>query len=80
MCRDDDGRAELINLFEYLDDLVGVDGVQVPCRLVSDDEVWLIDNRATDSDALFLTARGWSENASPYRPNSPARGCTGRHS
>ena len=55
--RDDDGRAELVYFLQYFHHLIGIDGVEVPCRLIGDDEVRLIDNRAADADALFLAAR-----------------------
>jgi hypothetical protein len=55
--RDDDGGAELVDLLQDLDDLEGVDRVEVAGRLVGDDELGLIDDRAADGDALLLAAR-----------------------
>ena len=55
---DDQNRcAHGVDLGQKLDDLVGKLGVDVAGRLVGDDDLGIIDQRARQTDALLLTAR-----------------------
>ena len=56
MCRDKDGRAKVIYLLQYLDDIVRVDGIKVPRGLIRDKHIRLIHDGSRDGDALLLAA------------------------
>src|SRR5688572_24319204 len=51
-----DGGAELVDLAEDVDDLARVDRVEVARRLVGDDDLRTVHERARDDDALLLAA------------------------
>jgi hypothetical protein len=51
---DDDGRAARIDLAEEVHDFEGQVGVEIAGRLVGQDELRLVDERARDRDALLL--------------------------
>src|SRR5690606_29678915 len=52
-----DGRAEIVDLLEDLHHFICGDRVEVASRLVSNDQVWLIHDRARDRHTLLLPAR-----------------------
>lgn len=54
--REDDRRTEVVYFFQDLDDVVRVDRIEIARRLVSDDDVGLIDDRSSDGDPLRLAA------------------------
>ena len=54
---DDDGRAPGVDLAEQPHDLDGEVGVEVPGRLVGEQERGLVDDRTGDGDALLLATR-----------------------
>jgi hypothetical protein len=56
MRREKDCRAEIVNFFQYLDDFVSVDGIEVSSRLVSNKDIGLIDDCTCNRDALLFTA------------------------
>ncbi len=51
----DDGRAEVIDLLQYLDDFIGIARVKVAGWLVSQQDFRLIDDGASDGQTLLLT-------------------------
>ncbi len=51
-----DGRAEIINLLEYLHHFVSSDRVQVTGGLIRDNYIRLINDGASNSHALSLSA------------------------
>src|ERR1035437_3436696 len=55
--RNNYGGAKLVDFLKYFNYLVGIDRIKVPRRFVGDNELWLINNRASDSDTLFLASR-----------------------
>src|SRR3989344_6526197 len=57
MGRDNDGCAKFVDAFQDFHNLVGVNGIQIPRRLVRDDDVRLVDDGATDGDPLLFPAR-----------------------
>jgi hypothetical protein len=56
MRRDDDRGPEFVDLLQNLDDFVRIHRVEVTGRLVSDDNIRLVDDGAADGDALLFAA------------------------
>ena len=56
VCSEDDCGAKLVDFFQNLNDLVGIDRIEIAGRLVSDDNIRLIDDRSGNSHALFFAA------------------------
>lgn len=52
----EDGGAALADVMKDLKDLCSGFGVEVPGGFVGKDESWCIEERASDDDALLLTA------------------------
>ncbi len=52
VCSQNNGRAKVVNLFQNLNDLVGVDRIEVAGRLISDNNVRMVYNSSSNSDAL----------------------------
>jgi hypothetical protein len=46
--------SEFIDLFEYFNNLIGIDRVEVSSRFVSNDKIRLIYNRSSNSNTLLL--------------------------
>ena len=55
--RQNNGRADFVNLFEDFNDLGRGHRIKITGRLISNQEVRLIDNRAGNRDPLPFTAR-----------------------
>ena len=53
---EEDGRAELVDLLQDADDVIGVRRVEIAGRLVGDDDVRMVDDGPGDGHALFLAA------------------------
>src|SRR3989344_259094 len=56
MRREDDRRTQLVDFREELDDLPGVEGVQISRRLVGDQDIRPVYHGTRDRHALLLSA------------------------
>ena len=54
---EDDGRSEIVDLLQDLNDVEGVRRVEISSRLISDDEIGLIDDGSSDGHALLFSSR-----------------------
>src|SRR5512146_3192973 len=57
VCHQHDRQPLIVEVLEYLHHLDGRAAVQVPCRLVSEQDRWFVDQGAGDRHALLLSAR-----------------------
>src|SRR5260370_33877459 len=56
MCDLDNRRARVIQSLEELHDLIALRGMQIPSRLVGENQLWAEDDRARDAHELLLAA------------------------
>ncbi len=56
MCDLDNRRARVIQSLEELHDLIALRGMQIPRRLVGENQLWAEDDRARDAHELLLAA------------------------
>jgi len=61
--RENDGSAEVVDLFQYFDDIVRVDRVEVAGRLIRDQNIGLIDDGARVRPAAAPRRRAPAENS-----------------
>ena len=62
MCRYDNSFSLLIELEEEVHNLVRIVGIEIPCRLVTDNNLGIMDECARDRDPLsFSSGEGFDE-------------------
>ena len=57
VCREDHRGAEIVDLLQDMDHFCRVDHIEVPRWLISDEDLWLVDDRARNRKALFFSSR-----------------------
>ena len=54
---DHDYEAVFGNRLQYVHDLDGGNGIKGTSRFIGEDYIWIVNNRASDRDALALSTR-----------------------